>query len=366
MWSSAGLTMPVPFSASYRNLNTSPSCPARAGRVFLACLAVLILFFPGPARSSEKTVNVEKEVLAYIRSAEFSLYAADRKCRHRTRYKVFLIDNFEVTISIVPELTTTHGELLVRLLKSGRNDIETLPLNTTLTRGLATVILHLSRGGCADAVISSVPGSNYTYGQIQSLLPGIPDLNPDTRMAHREALKNLLRQIAFTGFPSVGWMSQADINLAKLREDAVKLVFIQALERFGVRVLLPYGNPDTPHRGDPRVFNLLSLADNALVYSGLNRSGERVKGFPYSPLSSGDETAVYMLKECPDPDHPDRALLDINEDGSFDYAYRMEDRAVSREGPRDKDGCRVRGLLKGTSVIPPLKVKELLPPVIPP
>ena len=359
--------MPAPFSASYSAFCPTPSCPVWAGRLVLAWLAALLFFFPNPGRASEKTVNIEKEVLAYIQRPEFSRYAKDGRCRNRSRYKVFLIDNFELTIPIVPELVTTHGELLVRLLKSGRDDIEARPLDTTLTRGLATVILHLARGGCADAVISSVPGSNYTYDQIQTLLPRIPDLNPDTRIAHRQALKTLLREIAFKGFPSVRWVSQVDINLSKLREDAVKLVFIQALEHFGVRVLLPYGNPDTPHNGDPRVFNLLSLADNALVYTGLNRTGQRVRGFPYSPLSSGDETAVFALKECPDPDHPGRALLDINEDGRFDYAYPLDKPPASvedtaRNSLRDQDGCRIRGLLKGTSVIPPLKVKELLPP----
>jgi len=316
----------------------------------------------GSARAPDaREPTVEQEVLAYVRGRDFDGNAEDRQCRDQPRYTIFLIDNFEQTFPLVPKLVTSHGELLVRLLKSGRDDIESVNLNTTLTRGLAMVIQHLLAGGCADAVISSIPGSNYTYDQVRTLLPEIRDLNPDTRLGHRNALKRLLREIAFRGYPSVEWVSQADINLTKLREDAVKLVFIQALGKLGVKVILPYGNPDSPHRGRPKVFNLLSLADNARVYTGLNRAGKRVENFPYSPLSSGDETAVYSLKECLDPDNPGQALLDINEDGFFDYAFALP--PGQGEGrPRDMRGCRIRGVVRGTSVIPPLKVKELLPP----
>jgi len=322
-------------------------------------LAALILISPRVSLTREPPV--EKEMLSYIRGHRFSKDAGNRQCRNRDRYKIYLIDNFELTFTLLPELVTSHGELLVRLLKSGRDDIDAVTLDTTLTRGLAVVIQNLAEGDCADAVISSIPGSNYTYDQIRSLLPEIRDLNPDTRISHRNALKRLLRRIAFNGYPSVKWVKQVDINLIKLREDAVKLVFIQALEKFGVRVILPYGNPDSPHRGRPKVFNLLSLADNALVYTGLNRAGERVQGFPYSPLSSGDETAVYTLKECPDPDNPGQVLLDINEDGFFDYAYARSPETETGT-LLDKSGCRLRGVVRGTSVIPPLKVKELLPP----
>lgn len=358
--------MPGPFSDRCKP-GQPPSCPLRKIPFFVFLTLLVCALAPGTGQGAEETVNIEKEALDYIQSREFRLYAGDRQCRYRSRYKIFLVDNFEITFPLIPELTTTHGELLVRLLKSGRDDIEAVTLNTTLTRGLAAVIRHLRDGGCADAVISSVPGSNYTYDQIRTLLPDISGLNPDTRITHREALKRLLQEIAFKGFPSVEWVSRADINLTKLREDALKLVFIQALGDFGVRVLLPYGNPDTLHRGDPRSVNLLSLADNSLVYTGLNREGERVRGFPYSPLSSGDETAVYRLKQCPDPEDPSRALLDINEDGIFDYGFTPLDEPENGEssdagtGARDQAGCKIRGILRGTSVIPPLKVKELLP-----
>lgn len=326
---------------------------------FQALAAVFLLVSVYPAclsTAGAAPVKIEARVLADIQNPEFKLYARDKTCKHACRYRVVLIDNFEHRFSLVPEVTTTHGEMLVKLLKSGRNDIEATILNTTLARGLATLIRELSGGACADAVISSIPGSNYTNSQVRSLLPGKPDLNPDTRLADREALKALLRQIAFKGYPSVAWMEQADINLVKLKEDARKFVFIEALARFNVRVILPYGNPDTPHKGRAKSVNLLSLADNALVYSGLDQAGRRVPDFPYSPLSSGDEVSVYTILECPHPSDPFKAVLDINQDGFFDYTFTRKTR-LSPGTP-----CRKRGILQGTSVIPPQKVKELLPP----
>ena len=247
-------------------------------------------------------------------------------------------------------------------------------------------------------------------------------------------MRKLLRNIAFKGFPSVEWLQRIDVNSIKLRNDARKFVFIEALGRFNVPVILPYGNPDARHKGHVRSVNLLSLAVNARVYSALDQRGERVRGYPYSPLSAGDEPAVYTIEECPHPDDPFKAVLDINEDGTKDYtffrdgqiAYRDEhgvldfappllkqekfvrwlarieedpDRRFDREivlttaqyrelihlhpmafdRPPSKSYvwlnspqhghvyafdpvCWDRGKISGTSVIPPHKLKELLPP----
>lgn len=157
-------------------------------------------------------------------------------------------------------------------------------------------------------------------------------------------------------------------------------------------------------------------------------------GFPYRPLSSGDETAVYDIVECPHPDDPFKAVLDINADGRQDYtffrsgkiAYRNAQGVLAFAPPvirqhvfvkwlaraRTELGCRIdseivltadqyrqlqrqcpaslepeishpyiwlnapdrgrffefrpacwsRGIISGTSVIPPHKLNELLPP----
>jgi hypothetical protein len=98
--------------------------------------------------------------------------------------------------------------------------------------------------------------------------------------------------------PSAEWLEKIDVNLAKLRNDALKFLYIEALGRFNVPVILPYGNPDTLYKGQIKTVNLLSLASNACVYSALDQEGDRVEGFPYSPLSSGDERAVYNIVEC--------------------------------------------------------------------
>ena len=243
-----------------------------------------------------------------------------------------------------------------------------------------------------------------------------------------------MRDIAFNGFPSVEWSEHVDVNTVKLRNDARKFAFIEALGQFNVPVILPYGNSDSTYKGKIKSVNLLSLASNAQTFSALNQKGERVPGFPYSPLSSGDEQAVYSVVECPHPEDPFKACLDINNDHYYDYTFvrtgkipyhdahgklsfsppvlspekftailaqigngascRINEEMVLTVRqyqkiksicPADFDEnafksyvwlnsaehghiynfdaqCRDRGKIRGTSVIPPIKVKEMLPP----
>ena len=263
----------------------------------------------------------EKTITQYIASEAFTNFSADRRCHDQSTYRVYLIDNFEQRIELVPEVLTSHGEMLVRLLQADREDIEIRVLNTSLSRGLAEVIHDLRQGTCVDAVVSSIPGSNYTYNQISSLFGYRVNIAPENILYHRSALGTLLHNIAVSGFPSVEWLQTVDVNAAKLRHDARKFVFIEALGRFGVPVILPYGNRDVRHNGQIKMVNLLSLAANALAYSALDQKGERVDGYPYSPLSAGDETAIYNIVECPHPSNPFKAVLDINADGYQDYAF---------------------------------------------
>jgi hypothetical protein len=211
--------------------------------------------------------------------------------------------------------------MLLKLLKTGREDISVDVLNTSLCKGLAQVINDIIDGACVDAVVSSIPGSNYTYEQITSLFYEKVPMNPKNIVFYRSALRSLLRNIAFNGFPSVDWLEGIDVNSVKLRNDARMFVFIEALGTFNVPVILPYGNLDSTYKGNIKSINLLSLASNAKVYSALDQEGKRVDGYPYSPLGSGDETAVYDILECPDPEDPYKANLDINNDGYQDYAY---------------------------------------------
>ncbi len=404
--------------------------PGSVGAFFLL-LAVCLATAAGA--DSPETRNEEK-ARKYIASETFRTLQADRRCHDRSRYRVYLIDNFEQRVHLVPEVLTSHGEMLVRLLQAGREDIDLRVLNTSLGSGLARVIQDLSEGGCVDAVVSAIPGSNYTYDQISSLFAYRLKIRPENILYHRRALRELLREIALAGFPSVEWIETIDVNSIKLRNDARKFVFIEALGRFNVPVILPYGNADVRHRGRIKAVNLLSLAANARVYSALDQEGRRVEGFPYSPLSSGDETAVFNIVECPHPDDPFKAVLDINDDGLQDYTFFRTGRiplrntageldfappvtpqhvfAEWRQRDRPATACRIqtqtvltaaqyrdlrrlcpavltqdvsqpyvwlnapgktpifeftptcrnRGLISGTSVIPPRKLKELLPP----
>lgn len=71
--------------------------------------------------------------------------------------------------------------------------------------------------------------------------------------------------------------------------------------------------------------NLLGLATNVHIFSGLDTQGKRLENFPYSPLSSGDAQAVLQLTECPDYKDPTLANLDIDGDRVSDFQYRRTD-----------------------------------------
>ena len=402
--------------------------------LWILALAISPGFFPGAFPVCARQVQIEKKMAQYIASEDFADLHEDRRCHFEAKYRICLIDNFEQKFPLVPVVETSHGEMLLKLLLSGRDDIEVEVYNTSLSKGLAKALEYLACGGCLDAVISSVPGSNYTYDQIGSLFDDRGPVTAENISEHRDDLKRLLRDIALHGFPSVQWLERADVNTVKLKNDARKFAFIEALGRFDVPVVLPYGNPDSRYKGKAKVVNLLSLSSNAKTFSALDREGKRMPGFPYSPLSSGEEKGVYDIVECPHPEDPRSACLDINEDGHCDYEfvrtgkvpYRDEDgelcfappiiseekfeELVSRTpveekgmietqavltsrqyllwknafGPSDAPVptksyvwldspsrgrffefdavCRKRGRIEGASVIPPNKIKELLPP----
>jgi hypothetical protein len=285
-----------------------------------AALLIQVLLAAG-GMADTREGQVEKAMLQWIASDDFSALHSDGRCRDPEKYRVSVIDNFDQKVSLVPEVQTSHGEIIVKLLRSGRPDIEVQTYNTALSRGLALVLQDLKAGGCSDAVLSSTPGSNYTYDQIGSLFSGRVRIRPDNIAIYQGALQQLLRRIAFGGFPSVQWLQQVDVNSVKLRNDARKFVFIEALGHFGMLVILPYGNVDVPYKGKRKSVNLLSLAANAKVFSGLDTEEGRGPKFPYSPLSAGEETAVYPIRECPDPDDPFRARLDINSDGYDEFSF---------------------------------------------
>ena len=207
------------------------------------------------------------------------------------------------------------------MLLSGRSDIDVEVFNTSLGRGLASVYEKIIDGHCVDAVVSSIPGSNYTYRQVSSILADDTVLDSGNILKHRQELLTILMDIAVSGFPSVEWLQNVQVNPIKLREDATKIFFIEALGELNVPVFLPYGNIDSYHMGEPRIINLLSLSENARVFSGVDKNGKRLPGFPNSPLSSGDALARYSVAECPDYYDVKIAHLDIDSDGYTDFTF---------------------------------------------
>ena len=170
-------------------------------RIVIAILVCVIYY--GVSQAGMREIHIEKKILNHIATDAFSTFYTDQRCTDKNSYRVYLIDNFEQNVHLIPEVRTSHGEMLVKLLLSGRNDIEIHGLNTALSKGLAQVINDLDGGTCIDAVISSTPESNYTVDQLSSLLFNRVRLTPQNILYRRSALRNLMKDIAFTGFPSV-------------------------------------------------------------------------------------------------------------------------------------------------------------------
>ncbi|WP_419177059.1 hypothetical protein [Desulfosediminicola sp.] len=116
-------------------------------------------------------------------------------------------------------MPVSHGELVQAILVSGRHDINVLPLNTTITRGLAKVVIAVLQGKCIDAVVPSVPGSNYTYNQMSTLLGESGLLNPANLFDYRKDFMTILVDVAFSVFQSLEWLLAFNVNVVKLRED---------------------------------------------------------------------------------------------------------------------------------------------------
>ncbi len=306
-------------------------------------LFFIVIFIPFSSLTSlwARDLPLEKSVLQQLLNDTAVLAESRGKCNVPDKYTVYLIDNFDQTIPVVPGLQISHGELMYAMLVSGRNDIQVKTLNTTLNNGLATVLTDLLNGGCVDGVISSIPGSNYSYRQVSSLFPVHIDLNPENILDYRSDLREMMLSIAVQGFPSVDWLLRVDVNPVKLREDASKIFFIEKLGELGVPVLLPYGNIDGYHRGEERSINILSLSEFALIFSAKGNGGKPLPGFPSSPLSSGYEIAQYQVIECPDYDDALRVNVDVNNDGFYDFSYNRrgaipyydEDGSFSRSPP---------------------------------
>lgn len=283
---------------------------------------VLILLLPFQLHGRE--TPLELQLLHQIRTGVFfEQKRTDYRCKNQENYTIYLIDNFDEYHSIIPELSLSHGQIVQALVESGSsNNFTIIPINTALSRGLAQVLNRLQNGDCADAVISSIPGSNYTYGQLTSLLNNKKELTEYNILESRESLLTLLRKIALRGFPSVRWLEQIDINSVKLKEDARKILFIDTLGLMQVPVILPYGNNDNAYNKQIRGINILSLSKNAKVYSGVDAKGDKLPNYPYSPLSTGNGQAKFSLVECPDYDNLLIAHIDINDDGFRDFSYR--------------------------------------------
>jgi hypothetical protein len=342
-------------------------------RNLMILLMGMFLWEIPPAESGHH--QIEREMLGYIETDEFRALQMDRHCQGRNKYRIYLIDNFDLKFDIVPGVRTSHGEMVLKLLKAGRNDIEVTTLNTSLCKGLAQVINEIVEGACVDAVISAVPGSNYTYEQISSLFGDKISVNPDNIKSCRNALISLLQRIAFDGFPSVEWLEGIDANSVKLSNDARKFVFVEALGRFNVPVFLPYGNLDATYRGKVRSVNLLShyTAARTGEIPYLNHRGS----LSFAP-SLMSQTEFRELLAQIERDADCRIEKEIVLTASqYRHFRELCPAAGERDAPKSYvwlnaseygkiyhfDACCVsRGEIIGTSLIPPLKVKELLVP----
>lgn len=289
------------------------------------CSILLVVFSIVITNGYCRPLPVENRLIYSLANHDIDFNHRESPCKTQDKYTVYLIDNFDQMVKISAEITVSHGDLLQKILLSGRDDIDVHSLNTSLNRGLALVLDEMLRGKCVDAIISSIPGSNYSYSQASSILQQDITLSDDNLLDYLEPMRQTIRNIGLVGFPSTEYLTDLKVNSVKLRNDARKVVLMEAIGKFGVPVILPYGNIDYLDHGEVKMINILGLATNVRIFSGLDSQGRRLENYPYSPLSSGDAQAVHQITECPDHEDPTIANLDINDDGISDFQYKRTD-----------------------------------------
>jgi len=84
----------------------------RCGIRILVTVTLIMHLLGGSARAESSVVRLEKQVLKKIAAEDFNRQQVDRRCHAPNRYRVYLIDNFEQDFNLIPEVMTSHGELL--------------------------------------------------------------------------------------------------------------------------------------------------------------------------------------------------------------------------------------------------------------
>ena len=75
-----------------------------------AILFVLMAVISALALSAFSSVQIEKKIIGHLASAGLSEAPKDGRCGHEDEYLIYLIDNFEQSLRLVPEVETTHVE----------------------------------------------------------------------------------------------------------------------------------------------------------------------------------------------------------------------------------------------------------------
>lgn len=84
-----------------------------SGRIALVT-ALIHLLFAGAAPAAPRSASVVKNIWAHIVPEDFDTLKTDQRCHGQDRYRVYLIDNFEQRVDLVPEVLTSLGEIAAR------------------------------------------------------------------------------------------------------------------------------------------------------------------------------------------------------------------------------------------------------------
>lgn len=114
----------------------------------LAHLSWLVASAPAPGCDRQQ---VENQALACTASDAFRAATRNRRGHDPRGDRVDLIDSLDQRFHPAPEVSTTHGDLLVRLLRAGGGNTGGRTLNAALSKGLAQVIGDSADGDCAAA-----------------------------------------------------------------------------------------------------------------------------------------------------------------------------------------------------------------------
>jgi hypothetical protein len=264
---------------------------------------------------------------------------------------LYIIDNFRQEIFKHNDIIITHGDLLKRITSTRNLNAKIIKVDSTLEIGLKRVIDDINNGYRVDGVISSIPGRNFSYVELENLFDYPIIINSKTLADQKKLIKE--RILSISDFCGDSQCSGRKFNkFYKVSIAATIIKRIEQITKNKIPIVVAYGNPDLDRYGNSRDVNILALANGVKAFAGGDENGNLLKDYPYSDLAGGVKRAIFEVRLIQDSLNGSFFGIDFNEDGKSEFILEKHDFKL--------DVPYVIGYIEGTSLIPPNVIEDFL------